>query len=220
MTSIPEDRNQAGTTGRHVSIAGDEHAGAEQSGIRLPGSGSRILIAADKFKGSLTAAQVGEAVRTGINRVLPDLAVDIVPVADGGDGTLAAAFAAGYERVPVTASGPTGQPVETSYARQRVSPAESSGNPTPAGDDSAGRRPGPGDRAVVELADVSGLAQLPGGVLAPLTATSRGTGELIATALDAGCRHIVVGIGGSACTDGGAGMVRALGARLFQSDGC
>ena len=65
-----------------------------------------VLIASDKFKGSLTAAQVGEAVRTGINRVLPDLAVAIVPVADGGDGTLAAAFAAGYERVPVTASRP------------------------------------------------------------------------------------------------------------------
>ena len=153
-----------------------------------------VLIASDKFKGSLTAAQVGEAVRAGISRVLPDLAVAIVPVADGGDGTLAAAFAAGYERVPVTASGPTGLPVDTWYARS-------------------------GNRAVVELADISGLSRLPGGVLAPLTASSRGTGEVIAAALDAGCRHLVVGIGGSASTDGGAGMVGALGARLLLTDG-
>ena len=89
----------------------------------------------------------------------------------------------------MTASGPTGEPVATRYARR-------------------------GDRAVVELADVSGLSRLPGG-LAPLTASSRGTGEVIAAALDAGCRQIVLGIGGSASTDGGAGMVSALGGRLF-----
>ena len=73
-----------------------------------------------------------------------------------------------------------------------------------------------GDRAVVELADVSGLSRLPGGVMAPLTATSRGTGELIAAALDAGCRRIVVGIGGSASTDGGAGLVSALGGQAVS----
>jgi glycerate kinase len=116
-----------------------------------------------------------------------------VPVADGGDGTLAAAIAAGYESVPVTASGPTGLPVATSYARF-------------------------GDRAVVEMADISGLSRLPSG-LAPLTASSRGTGEVMVAALDAGCRQLVLGIGGSAGTDGGAGLVSALGAGLFDADG-
>lgn len=152
-----------------------------------------MLVAPDKFKGSLTAAQVAAAVAAGIRSVLPDAAIDTVPVADGGDGTVAAALAAGYDEVPVAATGPTGSVVQTSYARC-------------------------GDRAVVELADVSGLARLPDG-LAPLTATSRGTGEVIGAAVDAGCTEIVLGIGGSACTDGGAGLVRALGARLLSASG-
>jgi glycerate kinase len=154
---------------------------------------THVLVASDKFKGSLTAAAVGEAVSAGIRGVCPNTKVVVVPVADGGDGTLAAAIAAGYHAVPVAASGPTGESVATCYARR-------------------------GDRAVVELADVSGLSRLSGG-LAPLTASSRGTGEVIAAALDAGCRRIVVGIGGSASTDGGAGMVSALGGRLFDADG-
>lgn len=154
---------------------------------------THVLVASDKFKGSLTAAQVGEAVRLGLRRASLGLQIVVVPVADGGDGTLAAAIAAGYRAVPVTASGPTGQPVATSYARR-------------------------GERAVVELADVSGLSQLPDG-LAPLTASSRGTGEVIAAALDAGCRQIVLGIGGSAGTDGGAGLISALGGKLFDAHG-
>ncbi len=109
-----------------------------------------------------------------------------MPVADGGDGTIAAALAAGYREVPVTAAGPTGEPLTTCYARD-------------------------GDLAIVELADISGLARLPGGRAAPLTTTSRGTGEVIAAAVDGGCRRIVLGIGGSACTDGGAGLVQAPG---------
>jgi glycerate kinase len=154
---------------------------------------SRVLIASDKFKGSLTAAEVAAAVGNGVRRARPDVVVDSVPVADGGDGTLAAAVAAGFELVPVTASGPTGTPVRSGYARR-------------------------GDLAVVELADVSGLVRLPSG-LAPMTATSLGTGELVAAAVAAGCRRIVLGIGGSASTDGGAGLVRGLGARLLDADG-
>jgi glycerate 2-kinase len=155
---------------------------------------TRMVIAADKFKGSLTAAEVADAVAAGVHRVRPDVGIETVPVADGGDGTVAAALAAGFERVDVTASGPTGEPVSTCFARR-------------------------GDVAVVEMADVSGLVRLPGGRPAPLTATSRGTGEVIAAAVDAGCRRIVLGIGGSASTDGGAGLVRALGARLHGPDG-
>ncbi|WP_433621800.1 glycerate kinase [Nocardia sp. CA-120079] len=155
---------------------------------------TRVLIASDKFKGSLTAAQVGAAVRAGIHRVRPGAEVSVVPIADGGDGTVAAASAAGFEAVLVTASGPTGEPVCTAYARRD-------------------------DIAVVELADVSGLVRLPGGKFAPMTATSRGTGEVIAAAIDAGCRRVVLGIGGSAGTDGGAGLLAALGARLLDIGG-
>lgn len=153
----------------------------------------RVLIASDKFKGSLTAAQVAAAVGEGVRRSRPDVQIDSVPVADGGDGTLAAAVAAGFTLVPVTASGPTGEPVESGYARR-------------------------GDIAVVELADVSGLVRLPSGP-APMTAGTLGTGQVVAAAVIAGCRRIVLGIGGSASTDGGAGLLQALGARLLDAEG-
>ncbi|MCV2490881.1 glycerate kinase [Geodermatophilus sp. YIM 151500] len=154
----------------------------------------RVLVAPDKFKGSLPATEVAAAVARGLTRARPDVEVTCLPVADGGDGTLDAAVAAGFERVPVTATGPTGEPVDTAYGRR-------------------------GDTAVVEMADVSGLVRLPGGRLAARTATSRGTGELIAAALEAGARQVVLGIGGSATTDGGAGLLQALGARLLDADG-
>ncbi|HEX8133657.1 MAG TPA: glycerate kinase [Actinomycetes bacterium] len=154
----------------------------------------RVVVAPDKFKGSLTAAQVAARVAAGLARAAPGVEVAQVPVADGGDGTLDAALSAGYRRVPVRAEGPTGEPVDTAYAeRDGV--------------------------AVVELADVSGLSRLPGGRLAPLTASSYGTGQVIRAALDAGCRRIVLGIGGSASTDGGAGLVQALGGRLLDARG-
>ncbi|EWT04628.1 glycerate kinase [Intrasporangium chromatireducens Q5-1] len=154
---------------------------------------TRVLIAADKFKGTLTAVEVATAVAAGLRRV-GDPEIRVVPVADGGDGTVAAALEAGFETVGVTAAGPTGEPVETAYARQ-------------------------GETAVIEMADVSGLVRLPGGRLDPLRATSRGLGEVIAAAIDAGCHDVVVGIGGSASTDGGAGMVQALGAWLTDDRG-
>lgn len=154
----------------------------------------RVVVAPDKFKGSLTAAQVAARVAAGLARAAPGVEVAQVPVADGGDGTLDAALSAGHRRVPVRAEGPTGEPVDTAY----------------------GERDGV---AVVELADVSGLDRLPGGRPAPLTASSYGTGQVMGAALDAGCRRIVLGIGGSASTDGGAGMVQALGGRLLDARG-
>ena len=153
-----------------------------------------VVIAPDKFKGSLTAPEVAAAVARGIAAVVPGAELRLVPVADGGDGTLDAALGGSFEAMPVTAAGPTGQPVETRWARD-------------------------GDTAVVEMADVSGLSRLPGGTLDPMGATSRGTGEVIAAALDAGCRRIVLGIGGSAGTDGGAGLLAGLGARLLDAAG-
>ncbi|WP_329483462.1 glycerate kinase [Kribbella sp. NBC_01484] len=163
----------------------------------------RVIVASDKFKGTLTSAEVAAAVDAGVRRVRPDATVVAIPVADGGDGTLAAAVAAGFQLVPVTASGPTGEPVHTAYARRRASADRGA----PRG---FGRSGGRDDVAVVELADVSGLVRLPAGRPAPMTATSYGTGQLIAAAIDAGCRKVILGIGGSASTDGGAGLVHAL----------
>jgi glycerate kinase len=121
-----------------------------------------------------------------------------VPVADGGDGTVEAALAAGYERVPVRAKGPVGDPVDTAFAVR-----EGTGEST----------------AVVEMADVSGLRLLLPDRLAPRDASSYGTGEVVRAALDRGCTTVILGIGGSASTDGGAGLVQALGARLLDADG-
>jgi glycerate kinase len=155
---------------------------------------TRVLVAPDKFKGSLTAAQVAHAVRRGLLAVRPGLEVSTLPVADGGDGTLDAALASGFERHDVVVTGPTGEPVETAFAQR-------------------------GQVAVVELADACGLNRLPGGRPAAMTAGTRGLGEVIAAALDNGCRTIIVGIGGSASTDGGAGLVAALGGRLLDDRG-
>jgi glycerate 2-kinase len=153
-----------------------------------------VLVAPDKFKGSLSAAQVATHVAAGLRSALPDLAVRQLPVADGGDGTVDAAVQAGFTQVRVRASGPTGVPVESSYARR-------------------------GDLAVIEMATVCGLLRLPGGRPAPLRASSYGLGEVVRAAVDAGCRRVVLGIGGSASTDGGAGMLQALGVRLLDERG-
>ncbi|MGK9462337.1 glycerate kinase [Streptomyces sp. G6] len=153
-----------------------------------------MLVAADKFKGSLTAVEVAERVTAGLRRVVPDLAVEALPVADGGDGTVAAAVAAGFERRQVRVAGPLGDEVTAAYALREGT-------------------------AVVEMAEASGLQRLPEGVLAPLTSSTYGSGELLRAALDAGARTIVFGVGGSATTDGGAGMLAALGARFLDGNG-
>ncbi len=154
----------------------------------------RVLIAADKFKGSLTAVQVAQRVTAGLHRVAPRTEVEALPVADGGDGTVDAAVAAGFERREVRVAGPLGGEVTAAFALR-------------------------GDMAVVEMAEASGLQRLPAGVFAPLTSSTYGSGELLRAALDAGARTIVFGVGGSATTDGGAGMLAALGARFLDADG-
>lgn len=154
----------------------------------------RILIAPDKFKGSLTAPEVADAVATGVLRRRPEAEVHRTPVADGGDGTVQAALVGGYRRVPVRVTGPLGDPVDTEIAVD-------------------------GDTAVVELASASGLALLDADDLAPLAASSEGTGELIGAALDAGARRVLLGVGGSASNDGGAGMLVALGATVLDGAG-
>ncbi|MFI8205071.1 glycerate kinase [Streptomyces sp. NPDC085937] len=153
-----------------------------------------MLVAADKFKGSLTAVEVAERVTAGLRRVRADLEVEALPVADGGDGTVAAAVAAGFARHEVRVRGPLGDEVTAGYALRDGT-------------------------AVVEMAEASGLQRLPDGVLAPLTASTYGSGELLRAALDAGARTIVFGVGGSATTDGGAGMLAALGALFLTASG-
>ena len=150
---------------------------------------NHILVAPDKFKGSATAAQVAAHLAAGL-RDAGRYAVEL-PVADGGEGTVAAAVAAGFRPVPVTVSGPTGAPVRAGFAVRHGT-------------------------AVVELAAASGLGL---GAPDPLRASSRGTGELLRAALDEGVAELVLGVGGSACTDGGAGMLAALGARLLDAQG-
>src|SRR5690242_9707304 len=158
----------------------------------------KIVVAPDKFKGSLPATQVAAAIAAGLHAGRPGVQVVTIPVADGGEGTVDAAVAAGFERVPVTAAGPAGDPVRASYARR-------------------------GEVAVVELAGVCGLARLPAGPCssraAPLTASSFGAGEVLRAALEAGGQRIILGVGGSASTDGGAGLLQALGARVLDASG-
>ncbi|MFI6596865.1 glycerate kinase [Nonomuraea sp. NPDC050536] len=147
-----------------------------------------VLVAPDKFKGSLTAAEAAARVSAGLGVPTVEL-----PVADGGDGTVDAVVACGFDRVTLEVTGPTGEPVQASYGRRD-------------------------DTAVVELSEASGLRRLPGG-RQPLTATSYGTGELVRHAVTHGAKRIVLGLGGSASTDGGAGMAQALGARLLDASG-
>jgi len=154
----------------------------------------RIVVASDKFKGSLTAPEVTANVASGARRADPGIEVLEIPVADGGEGTVDAAIAAGFEERRADVTGPTGEQVSARYAVR-------------------------GDEAVVEMAQASGLDLLPGGRKDARGATSLGTGELVTAALDAGSRRIILGIGGSASTDGGAGLLQGLGARLLDAGG-
>lgn len=152
----------------------------------------KIVIAPDSFKESLTALQVAGAIEAGFREVFPDADYVKVPVADGGEGTVQAMIdATGGRRVAHTVTGPLGEPLAAFYG-------QSDG------------------LAVIEMAAASGLEAVPRERRNPLTATSRGTGELIRLALDAGARRFVLGVGGSATNDGGAGMLQALGVRLLD----
>jgi len=154
----------------------------------------KIVIAPDSFKGSATSLEISQWLADGINSHIPQCEIISVPIADGGEGSLAAALHAGFVAHEYTVSGPTGNPV-----RARIGIKD--------------------DVALVELAEASGLSQLISGQLAPMTASSFGTGELILHALDRGATRIILAVGGSACTDAGAGALQALGAHLADSNG-
>ncbi len=154
----------------------------------------RVVVAPDKFKGCLTAAGVAQALADGLCSGPAEMSVTLLPVADGGDGTVAAALAAGYREVRVEVAGPTGAPVAAPYAIS-------------------------GERAVVELAAACGLDLLPQSRPDPMGASTYGLGQVIADAIGRGVTDVVVGIGGSASTDGGAGLVQALGGRVLDASG-
>src|SRR3990172_7879957 len=164
---------------------------------RSRGSAMRVVVAPDSYKGSLSALAVAEAIERGVRQVFPSAEVVKVPIADGGEGTVDALVAATKGRIEErTVRGPLGDPVK---ARWGVL--------------------GDGQTAVVEMAQASGLPLVPKDRRDPRVATTYGTGELVRAALDAHIRRLVVGIGGSATNDGGAGFARALGVRFLDADG-
>lgn len=156
----------------------------------------RIVIAPQSLKGSLTAAEAGNAIAQGVQKVFPECEVEVVPVADGGEGTVQALVdATGGEIVQQTVMGPLGKPVQAFYGVL-----------------------GDGSTAVIEMAACAGLPLVPPSQRNPRFTTTYGVGELITAALDKGCRRFIIGIGGSATNDGGAGMVQALGGLLLSDD--
>ncbi len=155
----------------------------------------RIVIAPQSLKGSLTAAEAGLAIAEGVRAVYPQAEIDIIPVADGGEGTVQALVdATGGEVIEQVVTGPLNTPVHAFFGLL-----------------------GDGRTAAIEMAASSGLPLVPIEQRDPRITTTYGVGELIRAALERGCRHFIIGIGGSATNDGGAGMAQALGAALLDS---
>jgi len=154
----------------------------------------RILIAPDKFKGSLSAQQVAENIALGIRDVIPDAQIEIAPVADGGEGTAEVICKArGGEWVTCHAHGPLGNPIEARYVWLSENAS-----------------------AVIEMSEAAGLRALKDGVRDVLRANTFGVGEMLLDGAKRGAREIIVGLGGSMTNDGGFGMARALGFRFFD----
>lgn len=157
----------------------------------------KIVVAPDSFKGSLTAVEVSDAIEQGIREIFPEAEIVKIPMADGGDGTVQCLVnATGGEILREKVKGPLGGEVLASYGIL-------------------------GDKktAVIEMAEASGLTLVPENQRNPLITTTYGTGQLIKAALDQGCRKMIIGIGGSATNDGGAGMLQALGVKLLNQEG-
>ena len=156
----------------------------------------RILLAPDKFKGSLSARQVAENIAFGIRDVIPDAQIEIAPVADGGEGTAEVICnARGGAWVTCRAHGPLGNPIEARYVWL-------------------------GESAVIEMSETAGLRELKNGVRDVLRANTFGVGEVLLDVAKRGAREIIVGLGGSVTNDGGFGMARALGFRFFGMQNC
>lgn len=154
-----------------------------------------VTIAIDSWKGCLDSLDAARSIETGLRRVCPDLEARLSPLADGGEGTTCA-LCTPEERIPCTVTGPLGEPVRAEYGIRRAT-----------------------GTAVLEMASAAGLPLVPPDRRNPLYTTTRGVGELLCDALDRGCRNFLIGIGGSATNDGGAGMLAALGFRLLDAAG-
>ena len=156
-----------------------------------------IVLAPDSFKGSLSAAQVAQAMARGVQRVLPKTNLTLLPLSDGGEGLVdSLAAASGGKILDYQVTGPLGEKVTAQMGLM-----------------------GNGQTAVIEMAQASGLILVPEDKRNPLQTTTFGTGELIKKALDLGCNHLIIGIGGSATNDGGLGMAQALGFRFLDEEG-
>ncbi len=156
-----------------------------------------ILIAPDSFKGSLTASEAAEAMARGVKRVLPEANLTLLPLSDGGEGLVdSLVSASGGRLLEYEVTGPLGTPVQAKMGLM-----------------------GGGQTAVIEMAQASGLILVPRDKRNPLVTTTYGTGELIRKALDLGCDHLIIGIGGSATNDGGMGMAQALGFLFLDENG-
>ncbi|QUW21321.1 glycerate kinase [Sporosarcina sp. Marseille-Q4063] len=157
----------------------------------------KIIIAPDSFKGSLSAVEVANAINRGVKNAYAEAETHLLPVADGGEGTMETLIAATYgEKREVVVVGPLGNEVKAAYGIL-----------------------GDGETCVIEMASASGLALVPEGKLAPLDATTYGAGQLIKQALDDGFSSFIIALGGSATNDGGAGMLQALGLKLLDKMG-
>lgn len=157
----------------------------------------KIIIAPDSFKGSLSAREVGLAIKKAFKSEIPGAQIEVIPMADGGEGTLETLlFATKGKEIVVDATGPLGERRSTAYGVL-----------------------GDGKTAVIEMAQVAGLPIIPPGKRNPMLTTTYGVGELISHALDQGYRHFIIGLGGSATNDGGLGMLQALGVGFFDASG-
>lgn len=153
-----------------------------------------VVIAPDKFKGSLSAPQAAQAISRGVKRAIPNAECRLCPMADGGEGTVAVFVERGATRKEATVRGPLGERVEAAYALNGVT-------------------------AIVEMSAASGLGLLQKSQYDPMHADTFGTGELIKAAIEAGAERVILGIGGSATCDAGTGMLRALGVRFLDERG-
>ena len=154
----------------------------------------KILIAPDSFKGSASSSDIARWIESGIHSLIPDCETVKIAIGDGGEGSLDAVLGAGFTSIACEVQGPVGNPVTAQIAIN-------------------------GDTTFIEMAQASGLSQLPSGVKSALTASSYGTGQLVLAALNQGVSKVILGVGGTATTDAGAGALQALGAKLVDKDG-
>ncbi len=157
----------------------------------------KVVVAIDSLKGSLSSLEAGESIKAGVLKAIPDAEVCVRPLADGGEGTVEAlALGMGGKLVTVNVTGPLGEPVDCVYGILEESKT-----------------------AIIEMSGAAGITLVPDSKRNPLHTTTYGVGEVIKDAISKGCRHFIVGIGGSATNDGGIGMLQALGYGMLDKDG-